>query len=332
MRKINFRKKSVWMRAGAFFLAVSMMFWLMPFGVLTAHAEAGVYITSITLMQGSLSAESLDESGYNVIAQPLNPAGVENLYMGYQTGGESGAIRDIMVSSDGGDSIDVNGISYQKVSDVNMNDGTDGKEIYLYVSHDEQAGEPLRGLSFHVKKAQGSYSDDSYVLASDGSEIVTTDDGKLADFDEGIADSELYLRMYKGNLYRPYVDNVIVATAENEEAAVSELAAKRCTYYVNYDIGDEKSVLVGYTRTDDESEALRALVAVGGDPAELNDVQSDEDTADTSDDDAQADGSQPTDSDIVIKDIVYTMVEGGSVNSDKNYTFYMTKDENAGEP
>ena len=307
------RVKSITRRVLAVITAAAMCSPFFSAAVPYARAEAGVYITGITLQKGDLVVESLEESGYSMIGQPLNPVGTTGLYMGYQTGGESGAIRDLIVSADGGGSIEVEGVGYQKISDISLNEGTEGTALYLYASFDEQAGEPLRGLSFQVKRSQGTYSDDSYVLASDGSEVVITDDGKLADFDEGISDSEIYLRMYKGDLYRPYVDNVVVASAETEEAAIAELAAKRCTYYVNYDIGDEESVFVGYTRTKDEEDALRSLVAIGGDAAELT-------------------GSPDEDGDIFIKDVPYTRVEGGKVESDKDYTFYMTKDKNAGDP
>ncbi len=116
--------------------------------------------------------------------------------------------------------------------------------------------------------------------------------------------------MYKGELYRPYVDNVIVATGDSEEAVISKLAAKRCTYYVNMDIGDEKPVYLGYTRTDDETKALRGLVAIGTDES----------------------GSGQTDEEIHIKDITYKAVKGGDIHSDNDYIFYMTKDEDAGSP
>ena len=75
-------------------------------------------------------------------------------------------------------------------------------------------------ISFLVKQTKEGFGDDSQILASDGSEVVTTVDGKVADFDAGIGNSEVYLRMYKGNLYRPYVEKVVAATAENDEDAL----------------------------------------------------------------------------------------------------------------
>ena len=302
--------KRIFARATALILMMAMCFWFMPFGMITIRAEGGTYITSISLMQGDLSEEKLSESGYSVMSQPLNSTKMTSLYLGYQTGGESDAIRDLLVSSSGSESIEKNGIDYQKVSDISLNEGAGGPALYLYATRDAAAGEALKGLSFLVKKSPYGAVRDEQVLASDGSEVVTTDDGKTADFDEGIADSEIYLRMYKGELYRPYVDNVIVATGDSEEAVISKLAAERCTYYVNMDIGDEKPVYVGYTRTDDETKALRGLVAIGTDES----------------------GSGQTDEKIHIKDITYKAVKGGDIHSDNDYIFYMTKDEDAGSP
>ena len=302
MRK---KYKNAGARAGAFFLVMNMILWLLPVGMVRVKAEGGSYITQITLEKGSLGTLTLEESGYQMIEQSLNPSGGEEIHLGFQTGGEGDAIRDILVSAGGGESLTVDGCYYQKVSDISLNSGAAGGVLrFLYVSRDEKAGEPIRGISFFAKKTKDGFSSEGPVLASDGSEVVTTDKHKAANFDEGIGGSELYLRMYKGNLYRPYVENVVVAEADSEEDAILELAGKRCTYFVNYDIGEDKSVMVGYTRTDDEEKALRALVAIGG-----KEVES-----------------------LTIKDVPYTPVEGGRVKADKTYSFYMTTDERAGEP
>ncbi len=346
-------RRKIFVRAGAFFLILNMVFWMLPIGLLTARAEGGDYITEITLMEGDLSTLSLEESGYNVIEQPLNPAsGSSNLYLGYRTGGEGGAIRDLVVSSSGSGTIEIDGHSYQKVSDVSLNTGAGGSGSYLYASYDSETGDALRGLSFFVKKSD-AFSDDSPVLASDGSEVVTSDKDKVADFDEGIGGSELYLRMYKGNLYKPYVESVVVATAGSEEAAIEELAGKGCTYYINYDIGDENSVFVGYTRTDDVQKALRALIAIGGDeeaiqkqiekaenPEEAGDGTEEEgdtteagaEEAETEDADEDMIRAGANEGEIELHGISYAPVEGGEVKSDIKYTFYMTTDERVGEP
>ena len=317
MKKIC--SKSLLKRVAAFFLALNMCFWMLPIGILTARAEGGSYITDITLMQGDLSIQTLEGSGYKVIEQSLNPSGGDEIHLGYNTGGEGGAIRDIIVSSNGGGSITVDGNSYQRVSDISLNSGAGGTSQYMYVSRDEKAGEPIKGISFFARKTSTGFEDDSPILASDGSEVVITDGGKIADFDEGIGGSELYLRMYKGDIYRPYVEKVVVATADSEEAAIEKLAGKRCTYYINYDIGDDKTVMLGYTRTSDVGKALRGLVAIGGDASKDSTGSSDSDQASASDQ-------------ILIKDIAYTAVEDGEVKGKDDYRFYVTTDEKAGEP
>ncbi len=302
MRK---RYKNAGARAGAFFLVMNMILWLLPVGMVRVKAEGGSYITQITLAEGSLATLTLEESGYQTVEQSLNPSGGAEVHLGFQTGGEGDAIRDILVSASGSGSLTVDGCSYQKVSDISLNSGAaGGGQRFLYVSRDEKAGEPIRGISFFAKKTKDGFSSEGPVLASDGSEVVTTDKHKVANLDEGVSGSELYLRMYKGNLYRPYVENVVVAEADSEEDAILELAGKRCTYFVNYNIGEDKSVMVGYTRTDDEEKALRALVAIGGKESET----------------------------LTIKDVPYTPVDGGRVKADKTYSFYMTTDERAGEP
>ena len=315
-------KKRIIPRIGAFFLALNMIFWMMPVGIMMSHAEAGIYITDITLMEGDLSSQNLEEAGYNVIEQSLNPSKGAEIHLGYQTGGEGNAIRDILVSANSGGSLKFDGHTYQKVSDISLNKGAGGSNMYLYVTRDEDAGEPIRGVSFFAKKTSSGFSDDSPILASDGSEVVITDKNKVADFDEGVGGSELYLRMYKGNVYRPYVEKVVVVSAKSEEEAIKELAGKKCTFYVNYDIGDEETVMLGFTRTDDEEKALKSLVGIGGKVA----VDPSDAASGAAATVADADGK------INIKGVDYTPVDGGKVKGKKPYTFYMTTDERAGEP
>ena len=295
-------------RAIAIILAAVMCTWMIPIGtVIQASAEGDEYITELTLMDGDMAVETLEESGYTVLPQSLNPSSIEaasSIYIGYKTGGEGSAIRDLKVSSSGEGSITVGDCSYQKISDISLNTGAGGTSLYLYASYDAAAGEALRGLSFQIMKSTEGIEGAASVLSSDGSEIVSTADGEVADFDEGIADSELYLKMYKGDIYRPYVEDVFAAKGKSEEAAVKKLAGMGCTYYVNYNIEKGDDVLMlGYTRTADETKALRALVAVGSNKDE-----------------------------IVIKDVTYNKVEGSKVTGKKSYSFYTTKDETAGEP
>ena len=295
-------------RTIAVILAAVMCTWMIPIGtVIQASAEGDEYITELTLMDGDMAVETLEESGYTVLPQSLNPSSIEaasSVYIGYKTGGEGSAIRNLKVSSSGEGSITVGDHSYKKISDISLNSGAGGSSLYLYASYDATAGEALKGLSFQIMKSTEGIEGKASVLSSDGSEIVSTVDGDVADFDEGIADSELYLKMYKGDIYRPYVENVFAAKGKSEEAAVKKLAGMGCTYYVNYNIEKGDDVLMlGYTRTADETKALRALVAVGSNKDE-----------------------------IVIKDVTYNKVEGSKVTGKKTYSFYVTKDETAGEP
>ncbi len=276
-------------------------------GAVSALAsDGGNYITDLQIMSGADAVQKLEEAGYTPIEQSLNPVNASDessfVYLGYKMGSSSAAITDIKVGTGG--RVNADGINYDKVSDISLNQGAGGQSIYLYISHDKSAGDQIRGIELQtVKSADGFESGDKF-FGSDGSEIVRDEKGQIADLDEGISDSKIYLKMYKGNIYRPYIDEVVAVKASSEEQAMEKIASYGCTYYLGYSIeGDGADVYLGYTRTDDEEKALRALIGIPG-----------------------------KDDEIDFKDTTYQKVTGDGNKALDGYSFYATKDETAGEP
>ena len=300
------RKKCSGVLIGCLVIALCVSF--LSVKELRAYADGQTYITAIALCRGDEAVKELEEAGYKAVEQSLNPVedGSALLFMGYTFGSKGDALRDLMVSGKSKTSIKVNELTYYQLSEVNLNEGAGGSALYLYGCYDEEAGEPIRGLSFHVVSSTDGFSNDQSLLECDGSEIVlkADSDSSPADFDEGISGSELYLKMYKGEMYRPYVSDAMLVTAKSEDVAIEKLISQKCQYYVNLNLGGDDSVsYIGYTRTSDKKAAMRSFVALETDEEEFT-----------------------------IKGASYEMIEGGAVKGEDSYCFYKSYDENAGNP
>ncbi len=227
-----------------------------------AFAKAS-YISEVALASGSGAMEKLENSGYTVLFQGMNLMTGDDdsmVYLGYKKG--SSAITNFIVSSKAENSITYQGCTYNAVSDINLNNGTNGTDLYLYSTKDRTAGNGITRLD-----TVSGFSDKDKVLSlkNDGSSPVRTDDDKLANFDDGIENSELYLLMYKDSSIRQYISNACIVTADSKANAVNKAASNGCDYYVDADLSDDndKVVYIAYQRTADKSQAINAVSISG---------------------------------------------------------------------
>ena len=136
-------------------------------------ASTNEYISSISISAASSASSAkntLTSGGYTVIDKDLNAdAGGSYIYMGYKTTTEpSKALRDIkFYVADEAESwtstdITVNGkqCTYTRVGDIDLNKGAKGQYIYAYTCHNENAGPPIKAVSF------GSSSTSQYKVAT----------------------------------------------------------------------------------------------------------------------------------------------------------------------
>ncbi|SDB07393.1 hypothetical protein [Eubacterium oxidoreducens] len=293
-------------KISAVILTAALCIGLYPGGMLSAKADnSASYITDLQIMSGADAITKLEDAGYTAMSISLNPVSNAEesslLYLGYKMGSADNAITDIRVGS--GTSLSIDGCNYSKVSNLSLNQGTGGSNIYLYASRSLDAGEPIRGIAFQVIKSQDGFETDHKILSSDGSFVVRNAQDEVADFDEGISASEMYLKMYKGNIYKPYIDKVVAVKASDESAAAKKIASLGCNYYLGYAIeATDANVYLGYTRTDDKKKAIRSLIAA------------------------------PGKKEIQVEEITYQKVSGGGNKALDGYSFYVTYDQDAGEP
>ena len=136
-------------------------------------ASTNEYISSISLSSAATASSaknSLASGGYTLIDKDLNAdAGGNYIYMGYKTTNDPlKALRDIKfyvadeAESWSTASVTVNGkaCTYTRVGDVDLNKGAGGDYIYAYTCHDENAGPPIKAISF------GSSSSSQYKVAT----------------------------------------------------------------------------------------------------------------------------------------------------------------------
>ncbi len=249
---------------------------------ISAFAAKG-YVSEVTVAAGENARESLESSGYTVLFQSMNLISDDSstVVLGYKMG--SNAITDFVVSSQKSDTVTYKSATYALVSDVSLNEGTDGTPIYLYSTRDSSAGNKITSLD---TVSGFSDKDDVISLKNDGSSPVRMSDGTLANFDSGISDSELYLIMYRSEAVRQYIADAYVVTGSTKSEAINTAASKGCDFYLDYDMSGNNSDTVSYIayrRTSDKSDAISHIDINGSDLKYTKSAQSNSYLLDISD-------------------------------------------------
>ena len=166
-------------------------------------AASSPCISEITVMSGKNAVEDLEEDGYTVVRQNLNgsPDAEERIYMGYKTGDD--AVTGLLVSSEYVSSLTYGGTEFTPVSDINLNDGTDGSPVYLYYTKDGAAGSGVTALETFTRSPY--FRDEFSALFGEDEYPVPNTDGNAADLDDGIDGYELYLFIKCENMDPAYV-------------------------------------------------------------------------------------------------------------------------------
>ena len=255
MKKQFLRKAAVLMVALA--LTVSLA-GLVPAAV---HAENFQFITGVKLASGEEGMEKLEKDGYSVRAVGLN-TGVDadkQVYIGYKLN-DGDPITNIIISADGSDSLDVDGIAYTCASKVDVDAGNGDGGGYVYVTTDEKAGNPLVALDI----LRSSEDTKLYPILNDGGEVVRHTDGTPADCEVNNAEKTIYLVQIRDGLIRPYICEVAIVEGEDKDAAVYTAASAGYNYYVDGDADTSKDTytILAYDRTADVKQAITSLVTV----------------------------------------------------------------------
>lgn len=222
----------------------------------TANANPS-YISDIAIATGKDAVSKLEHNGYNVLFQGLNVETDEDsmVYLGYKKGDKP--ITNLVVSAQKSDTVTVDSVSYSLVSDINLNKGTKGKALYLYFTRDTKAGGGITSLD-----TVAGYPEKEEVLPlkNDGSSPVRTNEGKPADFDDGISDCELYVLMQRDNEICQYISNACLVSGETKADAIKAAAGNGCDYYLENNLNDANGyTFIAFQRTKNKSDAITKL-------------------------------------------------------------------------
>ena len=223
-------------------------------GANTSRAAETTYIKEVTVRSGESADEELTKDDYTV----LYPAVAKDTWIGYRTtGSASEAITDICLGGDGQREKDGASISYEKISN-HISGQT------LYYTKNSAAGEPLMGLHF-VTEGEDK---EAMPLMNDGAETVRRTDGEIAKLDAGT--DKGFLIQIKKNIWKPYISDIKVATAGSKKDALMKLGALGCDYYIDENASSKGYTMIGYTKTDDEKEAITDAIVMGEKDAEID--------------------------------------------------------------
>ena len=148
--------------------------------VIPVYAQNSRFISEVMLAAGKAAAENLEKDGWSVMMTGLNRdvSADRQVYLAYKTN-TGDPITNVMIANDAGESlIDHNGISYDRASETDVDEGVGGGAGCLYYTRDKKAGTPLVGFDILRSKEEPLYP-----ITNDGAEIVRTVEGVPADLE-----------------------------------------------------------------------------------------------------------------------------------------------------
>lgn len=292
---------------------------------LPASAANKRFITELRLEAGEDAVAALEADGWSVTMIGLNVSSdpASQVYLGYKMNTGS-PITNVILSPDVGDSCtDKDGVSYQCVSHIDVNEGIGGGAGCLYATRDANVGAGLVGLDV----LRGSDADDVlYPITNDGAEIVRTQDGAPADLESGSGSTVVYLAQIRDGIVRPYISEIGVITDSDKWNAVYTAAERGYNYYVDGDI-DESSdtyTIIGFERTADPEQAVTGITAIAASTVQALEDERIVDAAEQSDKASAAA--------VTISGAEYVRTSSQPIEGEEPFYIYRTKDKKGGNP
>ena len=283
------------------------------------------FITEIRVEAGEDAVDTLEADGFSVTMVGLNisPDPASQVYLGYKMNTGS-PITNVILSPDVGDSCtDKDGVSYQCVSHVDVNEGIGGGAGCLYATRDSNAGAGLVGIDV----LRGSDGEEVlYPITNDGAQIVRNPDGAPADLESG-GSGVVYLAQIRDGIVRPYISEIGVITDSDKWNAVYTAAERGYDYYVDGDIdgSNDTYTIIGFDRTADPEQAVTGITAVAASTVQaLEDEQIVDAAAKQSD--------NKTAAAVTISGVEYVRITSKPIEAEEPFYIYRTKDKKGGNP
>ena len=283
------------------------------------------FITEIRVEAGEDAVDTLEADGFSVTMVGLNISSdpASQVYLGYKMNTGS-PITNVILSPDVGDSCtDKDGVSYQCVSHVDVNEGIGGGAGCLYATRDSNAGAGLVGIDV----LRGSDGEEVlYPITNDGAQIVRNPDGAPADLESG-GSGVVYLAQIRDGIVRPYISEIGVITDSDKWNAVYTAAERGYDYYVEGDIdgSNDTYTIIGFDRTADPEQAVTGITAVAASTVQ---ALEDEQIVDA----AAKQSGNTTAAAVTISGVEYVRISSKPIEAEEPFYIYRTKDKNGGNP
>ena len=303
----------------AFFLAAATV---IPMAV-PVYAQNSRFISEVMLAAGEAAAENLEKDGWSVMMTGLNRdvSADRQVYLAYKTN-TGDPITNVMIANDAGESlIDHNGISYDRASETDVDEGVGGGAGCLYYTRDKKAGTPLVGFDILRSKEEPLYP-----ITNDGAEIVRTEKGAPADLERTNEKSVIYLAQIRDGIVRPYISEIGIVRDTDKWNAVYTACERGYNYYVDGDIdgSEDTYTLLVYKRTADVTQAVTNITAVSADAVkEMEELQIKDEAASATYLSGDAIG---------ISGVEYVRVSKKPIQAKTPFYLYQTKNTSAGNP
>ena len=283
------------------------------------------FITEIRVEAGEDAVDTLEADGFSVTMVGLNISSdpASQVYLGYKMNTGS-PITNVILSPDVGDSCtDKDGVSYQCVSHVDVNEGIGGGAGCLYATRDSNAGAGLVGIDV----LRGSDGEEVlYPITNDGAQIVRTPEGAPADLESG-GSGVVYLAQIRDGIVRPYISEIGVITDSDKWNAVYTAAERGYDYYVDGDIdgSNDTYTIIGFDRTADPEQAVTGITAVAASTVQ---ALEDEKIVDA----AAKQSGNTTAAAVTISGVEYVRISSKPIEAEEPFYIYRTKDKKGGNP
>ena len=298
------RSKKARVRTAVVFIALLLIFQITASLPSFAQGNSS-YITQITFERGEDALTALQKNGYKAVMRPVNSNTEDPVYLGYKTD-DGEVITGIIASEENADSIEANGITYHRVSDVSITGS--GTPKYMYQTTDAKAG---AGITDLLLFEEGEYIETKpSPLLNDGSQPLRMNTGEIANLRDDSKCTYLFIR--RSDVCRPYISDMKVVYGEDQAQAVLNCVREGCDYFYDTGISDNDNgyLVIGYNRSADVNEALTYCIA------------------DTEKEENSNNKTLKTEN----GDIEFILCADTAVKGEKEYYLFYTKDRKAGNP
>ena len=219
-----------------------------------SYADEKMFISDITIENGTNGDDSLIKNGYSVIYPAFKDDKDKDFWIGFKkTSDRNEALTDIQVNSE---------TSLEGIKNT-------GKS-------------PIISLYFNSSNVEDSKKfEDVMPIPNNGSFPISSQNGIPTIYNT--VNGKGYLCLIREEVWKNYISEIIVIKEKNKKEAINRLCQRGCEYYIDNDFSNDNSssIIIGYSKTNDEKEAIKDIIGLSNTisiPSGYNEVAEDSNT------------------------------------------------------